>query len=422
MQVIDQIKTFSNNVLQRVAVYAIEAMKDNDQMSARIKSHFAPASMGQQSGFQRAVLPGFEEFDRISIKNDRNSKLRETAQMVNTDPRVDRLLYKLTSDASFGSYQVVVEDAESESIKDNAQEIINRTRMLIRDKELFKGWSKGLLRDGDLFLQLYAEKKGKEKEIIRAKKLDAMMTFTRMTSEGDFPKDKMPYYQEDPNNHEIVVKEFEQWEIVHIKWDDEDGKPYGKPLFASSRLAWRRLTDGERDIAIRRRIRAGQRRKHTLGTMDSPAKWDEVEEYKRKNQDAIDNPENSSQDWFSNGRALIETLEGDSRLGEITDLTHHEGLLWIATGVPQALTSGGRESATNFSVIKEQEEDYLRVVGDINQAMEKALRQIFDSALLLKEIDPDSIIYTFKFGAKDREDVDKKIDRAVKLQRSRVLV
>ena len=38
-----------------------------------------------------------------------------------------------------------------------AQAVIDRTRYLIEDKKKLRGWIKGLLRDGDLFLQVIVD-------------------------------------------------------------------------------------------------------------------------------------------------------------------------------------------------------------------------------------------------------------------------
>ena len=76
------------------------------------------------------------------------------------------------------------------------------------------------MRDGDLFLQLIVE----NNEIVKAKKLAAEITHTRMNAEGEFPKDKKPYYQQSKRNPYDAEKEFDEWEIVHLKWDTEDGE------------------------------------------------------------------------------------------------------------------------------------------------------------------------------------------------------
>lgn len=389
--------------------YAATAMFDA-MPAMPTSSEFAAAST---RGYQREQLPGFEKVDALNVARLRREVLREIQQMLECDGRVDRLLYKLCSDATYGGFTVVVEAGETKRLRRQAQQIIDRTRFLINDKRLLSGWIKGLLRDGDLFLQMLVD--GQEREVTRVKKLAAPITFTRLNTFGDFPADKKPFYQESPMFPGHAHVEFDAWEIVHLKWDEEDGVPYGKPLLASLRLPWRRLESGEKDMAIRRKLRAGLRYHHKVGTETEPSDRLEVAEYERQVKDNTFNPVNASQDYFSDQRVTITPLMGDATLGEIDDLKYLEGILNITTAVPSALTSGGRESATNYSVVKEQEEDYLRVIGDIDRVLEYAFRQIFDFALLLKGIQPDSVNYTFNWGAKDRADIERKLGWGVLL-------
>ena len=372
------------------------------------------APTNTSSGLQRNVAPGLEKLEVENLSRDRHSQSAEIRQMVETDPRWDRMLYKLSSDASYKNFTVVVESADGKRMQKKAQAIIDRTRHLIKDKQKLRGWTKGLLRDGDLFLQLIVDTENRE--IVRAKKLAAEITHSRMDAEGNFPEDKKPYYQKSPLGLTDAEREFEAWEIVHLKWDEEDGKQYGKSLLASSRLPWRRLENAEKNIAVRRAVRAGLKRHHKLGTDEKPSTPKDIENYKLEQKDTLSKPTAATQDIFSNHLVEIKTLMGDETIGDIEDLKWIEGLFSIATGIPQALLSGGRETATNFTVIKEQEEDYLRVVGDIDEVMEIAFVYIFDLALLLKGINPDSVVYTFNWGAKDREDIDRKVMRAERLQ------
>ena len=379
------------------------------------KTPSVPTSpMNQRSGLQRDVTPGLEKLNIENVRRDRHSMYREIRTMVENDPRWDRMIYKLTSDAAYKSFTVTVESADGKRKQKEAQAVIDRTRFLIEDKRKLRGWIKGLLRDGDLFLQLIVDTKNRE--IIKAKKLAAEITHTRMNAEGEFPADKKPYYQQSRFNPFEAEREFDEWEIVHLKWDAEDGQQYGKSLLASSRLAWRRLESGEKDIAIRRKIRAGKKWHHKLGSGDAPATDEEIDQYEEKQKDTLSKPTEPSQDIFTNHLVEIKELMGDETVGDIEDLKWTEGLFSIATGIPQALLSGGRETATNFTVIKEQEEDYLRVVGDIDEVLEEAFRYIFDLGLLLKGINPDTVVYVFNWGAKDREDIDRKVLRAERLQ------
>ena len=365
-------------------------------------------------GLQRNVAPGLEKLEVETLSRDRHSQSAEIRTMVETDPRWDRMLYKLSSDASYKNFTVVVESADGKRMQKQAQAIIDRTRHLIKDKQKLRGWTKGLLRDGDLFLQLIVDTE--TREITKAKKLAAEITHSRMDAEGNFPEDKKPYYQKSPLGLTEAEREFEDWEIVHLKWDHEDGKQYGKSVLASSRLAHRRLESGEKDVAVRRKVRAGIKRQHKIGTEKNPGTQKDVDAYREEQKETLNKPGEASQDIFTNHFVEIKTLAGDETIGELDDLKWIEGLFSIATGIPQALLSGGRETATNFTVIKEQEEDYLRVIGDIDEVLEEAFVQIFDLALLLKGINPDSVVYVFNWGAKDREDTDRKVLRAERLQ------
>ena len=367
-----------------------------------------------KSGFQRDVPEQFKEFDRDAIKQDRRSKLKEIHDMLGVDPRIDRYLSKLVSDASHKGCTVVVETADNESDIENAQGVIDRTLKNINIQKNLSGWTKGLLRDGDLFLQLIVD--AQEKEVVRAKKLAAEMTFTRLNAEGNFPKDKQPYYQESRLLTGEVLREFEEWEVVHARWDYEDGKPYGKQLFAAARLSWRRLDSGEENITIRRAIRAGLRLHHKIGSDSQSGTLEDIQKYRDQNEDTLENPTNPVGDFFTNEAVDITTIGGDGDIGELDDLKYLEGLLSIICGIPSALVSGGREASTNQNVVKEQEEDYNKVVANINSTMEAALREVIDLALLLESINPDSIVYTMKWGSGDRDDLTKKIEQADKLQ------
>ena len=363
------------------------------------------------TGRQRDTSPATDRLDIESVQHNKQARHHEIRKMVENDPRWDRMLYKLASDAAYKSFSVVVESADGKRQQRKAQSVIDRTRFLIEDKKKLRGWIKGLLRDGDLFLQLIVE----DKEVTKAKKLAAEITHTRMNAEGEFPADKKPYYQQSKRNPYEPEREFDEWEIVHLKWDAEDGQKYGKSILNSSRLAWRRLESGEKDMAIRRKMRAGTKRHHKIGTEKHPGTEADIEEYQRKNKATLDNPQDPSQDFYSNHLVEINNIEGDGTIGEIEDLRWTEGLFSIATGIPQIMLSGGREIATPYNVVKEQEEDYLRVIGDIDEVMEEAFRRIFDIALLLAGINPDSVIYVFNWGAKDREDADKKVERGERL-------
>ena len=74
---------------------------------------------------------------------------------------------------------------------------------------------------------------------------------------------------------------------------------YGTPMFASARKAYKRMTQGELDISIRRKTRSGQRFVHVLDGASAA----EIEAYKAANKPALDDPFAAVSDFFPTGRA-----------------------------------------------------------------------------------------------------------------------
>ena len=196
-----------------------------------------------------------ENYEKVRVQHTRLARHRDIRAMIATNPTADRMLFKLGLDASLGGLTIEVQDTMGVRAMHRAQQVVDRTRHLIEDERKLKGWIEALMRDGDLFLQIFVGTMRKEVE--RVQKLAAEITHSSMNAEGDFPDDKPAYYQTDTLFSQKVVKAFQEWEIAHIKWRDEDGKPYGIPLLASARLAYRRLESGEQNMSIRRAIAAG---------------------------------------------------------------------------------------------------------------------------------------------------------------------
>lgn len=364
-------------------------------------------------GLQRPVTKEMEAYDRQAVRSDRRTKIRDCQKMAAVDARIARMIHKLAGDAVVGGVTVRVESAVDDSTKDKSQQLIDALIRKCNIEAKLKGWVSALLRGGELFWEIVVN--DSTRQIVRVKKLATIITFSSENAEGNFPEGEPAYYQEHPWTRERI-KAFEPWQIVHVKWADEDGKLYGEPLFSAARLAYERLDSGEKNITLRRAIRAGKRLHHKIGTADKPSSWETVEEYKKRNRDTLANPLDPVQDFFSDGRVQIDEVGGDVALGDLSDIEYFEGLLMMTAGVPPALLGGGREKSVNRDVLKEMEEDYFKVVADVNKQLEYGLRKVFNFQLLLGGINDEAVKYSFSWGAKDRDDADKKIARASVLQ------
>lgn len=364
-------------------------------------------------GLQRPVTKEMEAYDRAAIKQDRRTMITECTKMIALDPRAARIIRKLASDAVVGNFTFNVQTAPSDSVGQQAdqaiQGVIDRCEVISK----LKGWIVCMLRDGDLFWEVVVDDVARE--IVRLKKLAAIITMSNMNPEGNFPEDKPAYYQEHPWTRQ-EIKTFEAWQIVQIKCQGEDGKPYGTPLLNAARLAYERLDKGEKNIVARRAVKAGVSRHHKVGTPDIPGDWADIEEYKDRNKDTLENPLDPVKDWFSNGLVTITELSGDTALGDMEDIMYFAGQLPLNAGVPVALLSGGWEKSINRDVLEEQQQDYYKVIDELNAVIEAGLRKVFDFSLLLAGINTEAIKYTVNWGSKDRDDVKDKIEKAKELQ------
>ena len=189
--------------------------------------------------------------------------------------------------------------------------------------------------------------------------------------------------------------------------------PYGTPLFMSAKKTVKRVESGEDDMSVRRKLRAGLRFFFNIGTPDNPGSWEEVERFKEKNKDTLENPVNAVSNIYGNGLMDMKAVQGDSELGNKEDIDHFEGLITMTGLTPSAFISGGRESGTNLNVIDSEEEDYSRTLMAICFGAEFGfLRPIFNTQLLLSGIDPNSVEYTLNWGAKGRESDYRKLQKA----------
>ena len=381
--------------------------------SAFVLKNVMGTGVGAGVSLQRPVAPEAEEYDKVSVREDRRSVITDCITMEKQDPRIDRLYYKMASDATVGGFTVKVDTAPTEGIKIQSQSVIDRVLedCDVMDKQ--RGWMVNALREGDTFLEIIVDDKAKR--IIRLKKMATIITMSNMNAAGNFPEGKPAYYQEHIWTRQ-PINSFEPWQVCQISWKFEDGNPYGCPLFRSSRRTQKMSDKGMENIAIRRLIISGNRMQHKVGNENSPGSWEDVETYKKNNKDTIANPMRPHQNFFTTGNIDIKKIGEDTTIGDIEDIKYLEGVMVLPSGVPNALLGGGREADVNRDVLKDQTQDYYRVVDDISEVFEKAYSKVFRFALLLAGINDEAITTTFNWGAKDREEKDAKIARGKLLQ------
>ena len=370
------------------------------------KQRNLPMGSAQQSGLTQAVSPGMEGYEKTRIQHSRLSRHKDISAMIATNPTADRVLFKLGLDASLGGLSVEVQNTMGVRAMHRAQQIVDRVRLLIEDETKLSGWIEALLRDGDLFLQILVRNNPREIEMV--KKLAAEVTHSNMNSEGNFPEGKPAYYQTDTIFNQEMVRRFDEWEISHVKWRGEDGKPYGIPLLASARLAYRRLESGEQNMSIRRALISGFRELINIGTKDDPGTPTEIAKFRNDNANTFDNPQNPFASLFGNGRISAENLNTDVNVGETADIDYFGRYLVMAGLAPPGSLPGFEKSAPNYAVIQMHDLDYDRTIQSLAFRLEGGYNKFFNLGFLLGGVDPASVKLLYTWGSKDREAQQKK--------------
>ena len=96
--------------------------------------------VSQQPGFQKYLITGHVESEMQSLHLRRFKILQEMRRFSEEDPRVNRILYKLSADASEKSFVVNVENGPGKRARVEAQGVLDRCRYLINDREHLRGW------------------------------------------------------------------------------------------------------------------------------------------------------------------------------------------------------------------------------------------------------------------------------------------
>lgn len=336
----------------------------------------------------------------LSEESDRRAVVLECRAMYANDPRARGVIRSVASDATRGGFDLVVEGPRAAQALEIAEEMLERTKFW---KQL-QQFARMLFRDGDLFLELAADGQGNIVEITRKPSLEVM----RLSDEFDrFTDPRRAFAWSDAlwggwtPGRELPpgAVTFAEWQIIHARWDfDGDGR-YGAPMFASARSQAKRMREGELDVAIRRKTRAGMKYVHTL----EGASEGQIEAYRLRNQDALNDPFAAVADFFSNQKGGIEAIQGDATLSEIEDVVHHIRTWWLAAPKPMSLLGYGQD--LNRDVLEQQQKAYNTTAEELSTWLsEEIVQPLIERQWLLRGIWPASLKWSIEWMHKQPVD------------------
>jgi hypothetical protein len=355
----------------------IDKIRSIFRRSSQISGTNTADEMHRQAPAGNAFLANF------STEQEHKAVVLACRKMYKSDPRARGVIKTVARDAVKGGCTVRVKN--NPRAEEAAGALIKRLRL----NSHLDDWARLTLRDGDSLIEIGVND---AQEIVNATRKPTLQ-MRRNSNDSDRFDDPERAYWYAPESWVMDYPPedalwFADWQIIHARWDHDEGNRYGSPLFESSTSAWKRMTEGELDIAVRRKTRAGMKFLHVL----DGATPGEIEEYKAKNQDALDNPFAAVADFFSNRAGSISVVQGDANLSQIEDVMHHIRTWWMPSPVPMALMGYGQD--LNRDVLEEQSEQYRRALEQITQWVEDELVvPLLERQWLLAGILPEGLDY-----------------------------
>ena len=298
------------------------------------------------------------------------------------------------------SYSVYCTDKEYE---DEIKTIEQRTQV----KDMMWILARGMIRDGDEFVELIADKDG----LAKIRPLAKHEMFRAEDEYGNLPLENA-FCQQRGDQRAL----FDQWQVVHFRARSDLNSLYGRGILYGLRRLAKVLELAEDAVAITRLSRAHSRLKFTIdvGDADAARAQELVEQAKRANSQVrtIDprtgrmrlkqNPLLAEEHFYiprgTNGTANVETIAGDQSILRIDDLLHWYDRLFASLKISKAWF--GLTGPNIRSVVGEQGLNFMRTVRRYRKCMIDGMNKIYTVGLALQGVPVErlkELELTYKF-------------------------
>lgn len=325
---------------------------------------------------------------RQELEQARWRVIAECERMYRHDARINAAIQRFAEDATRAEFGIVVDDGpQADAAAQIASDMIARLRLARR----LDDWMRRALITGDAFIEIGVTRGG---EIVEATLKPTRLMHRHVDINGRWIDPDVAYWyapeviydgaMPDAEPPQSAIK-FAEWQIVHARWKHDEGQRYGTPQFAPALQSWRYVRDGELNMAMRRKTRAGLIRHHSIGGPNSEAN---IARYMERNRDTLDEPFAAIADIFTGEDTEIRILQGDATLSEIGDVQHHLETLTAASPVPLALITGGAD--LNRDVLEDQRAQYDRTLESATEWLDdQIIVPLIERQWALAGINPD---------------------------------
>jgi hypothetical protein len=346
---------------------------------------------------------------KFIAESERTKVVRACREMYRIDPRTKRMITRLARDMTKGGYAI---RTNNPTATDAATGLYNRLKLA----QVLDDWVRLTARDGDSFLELEIN------DALEITSVSRKPTLYVHRASNEFDRFEQPerafwmangvsFGTEPPK----TAVWFAQWQMIHARWEHDEGKRYGTPLLESAIGAYKKVSEGEMDVSVRRKARSGMRYLHVVEGADEAA----LRKYKAENQAALQ-ATGAVSDFFTNKPASISAIQGDGHLGEIEDVQHHIATLFTAGEVPMELIGYGED--LNRDVLGPKQEAYNESLEQLREwVVSELLQPLVERQLLLLGYFPESLELKITWKSKAAITAKEILDVADAAMRLRIL-
>lgn len=347
----------------------------------RVRAFFNPPEPGDSTTTaisQPAEI--VEEYERLKADRYRLAIIKTCRAMYDGDTRVRKAHRFYARDIVRAGFIVKTKNLEAKQIAAGLAKRMNVNQMLEDAVRLTS-------RDGDSFYEVVINE---NLEIVRLSRKPTRQMHRNSNKQDVFENPERAFWLGPENWFSTEPPKdaiwFANWQIIHARWDHDEENRYGTPMFASATGAFKRVQDGEINVAVRRKIGGAQIRQHIVE--GSPA---DLEKYKEDNKAAFGKLA-AVTDLFTNKKGALNVVQGDGNIDKIGDVTHHVATMMTASDVPMELIAYGE--GLNRDILGEKKEEYEETLSQGREWLtDQIVAPLLERQWLLKGILPAEIDY-----------------------------
>lgn len=351
-----------------------------DRITAFLNPPAKPVTTAEEKPVSSAEA-GVAFAEQLRADQERLAVIKTCRRMYKTDPRVKKALRTYATDLVRAGFFVKTGDEQ-------AREIIQAMQVRLGLNKKLQDVVRLTGRDGDSFYEVVVDE---GMDIVQLSRKPTLQVRRNSNDYDEFDNPQRAFWMapktwlsaEPPRD----ATWFAEWQIIHPRWDHDEENRYGTPMWESATGAFKRVSEGEVDISVRRKVRAGQILHHVVEGSQA-----DLDAYKETNKAAEANPFAAVRNYYTNKPGSITAISGDAHLSEIEDIVHHIETMYFASPTPMELIGYG--SGLNRDVLGEKKEEYEETLEDGREWLtEDFVKRLVELQWMLKGILPANLKY-----------------------------